>query len=225
MAFDPARLARSLDENACLDFLSQVVRIRSVGDTPGERELAEFLAQRMAGLGLEVELQRVQGERRNAIGVWRGARAASGPAGGAAGGGGRRLILNGHIDTNPLCEGWTVDPWGGVVDERFVYGLGVSNTKAGDAAFFCAVQALRDAGVRLAGDLVLMYVVGELQGGIGTIHSLEAGLRGDCFVVAEPTDLAALTMHAGAFNFAVELTGATRHVSKREEAVDALAAA
>ena len=42
---------------------------------------------------------------------------------------------------------------------------------------------------------------------------------------AEPTDLGALTLHAGAFNFEIELEGVTRHVSKREEAVDAVAAA
>jgi acetylornithine deacetylase len=138
---------------------------------------------------------------------------------------GRRLILNGHIDTNPVTEGWTVDPWGGLVDDKFVYGIGVSNTKAGDVAFYCAAKTLLDAGVRLRGDAVLMYVVGELQGGIGTVKALEGGLRGDCFVVAEQTDLAALTLHAGAFNFVIELTGATRHMSKREEAVDAIAAA
>ena len=41
----------------------------------------------------------------------------------------------------------------------------------------------------------------------------------------EPTDLNGLTLHAGSFNVEIELTGVTRHVSKREEAVDAVAAA
>lgn len=26
-------------------------------------------------------------------------------------GGGKSLIFNGHLDTNPVTEGWTVDPW------------------------------------------------------------------------------------------------------------------
>ena len=64
-----------------------------------------------------------------------------------------------------MTEGWTVDPWGGVYDDRFIYGIGVSNMKAGDAASFCAVKTLLDAGVRLRGDVVLTYVIGELQGG------------------------------------------------------------
>ena len=31
-------------------------------------------------------------------------------------GGGASLLFNGHIDTNPVSEGWTVDPWGGKVE-------------------------------------------------------------------------------------------------------------
>ena len=213
MILDAQGLIRSIHAAWCLDFLSRIVRFNSVGGAPGETELARFLVGQMKGLGLEAGLQHVEGERYNAIGTWRG------------GGRGGRLILNGHIDTNPVGEGWTVDPWAGLVDEKFIYGIGVSNMKAGDAAYLCAVKALRDLGVRLRGDVVLMYVVGELQGGIGTAKALEEGLWGDCFLVAEPTDLAALTMHAGAFNFIVELTGSTRHVSKREEATDAIAAA
>src|SRR5690606_31702462 len=68
-------------------------------------------------------------------------------------------------------------------------------------------------------------VVGELQGGIGTVAAIEHGVRADYFINMEPTDLNGLTLHAGAFNFAVELKGITRHISKREEAVDAILAA
>jgi len=63
------------------------------------------------------------------------------------------------------------------------------------------------------------------RGGVGSVKAIEEGLRADYFINAEPTDLQALTLHAGAFNFVIELTGITRHVSKREEAVDAIAAA
>jgi acetylornithine deacetylase len=41
----------------------------------------------------------------------------------------------------------------------------------------------------------------------------------------EPTDLNGMTLHAGSFNVVIELTGITRHVSKREASVDAIAAA
>ena len=204
-----------IDEKTCLDFLVSMVRHKSYSQTLGERELALYMAEQMRALGLEVELLPVaaEGDRVNAVGRLRGM------------GKGKSLLFNGHIDTNPVSEGWTVDPWGGKLDDRFIYGIGVSNMKAGDAAYFCAVKTLVDAGVKLRGDVILTYVVGELQGGVGTLALIRQGLRADFFVNSEPTDLAAVTMHAAAFTFIIELFGNTRHLSKREEAVDAIAAA
>lgn len=206
-------LAARVDRKACLDILSDMVRHKSYSETPGERVLAEHMADIMRKMGLEVELQPVVGERVNAIGIWRGT------------GGGKSLLFNGHLDTNPVTEGWTVDPWGGLVDDDFIYGIGVSNMKAGDAASLCAVKTLIDNGIRLKGDVVLTYVIGELQGGIGTLQAVRAGTRADYFINSEPSDLQAITMHAAAFTFTVELEGVTRHLSKREAAVDAIRAA
>jgi acetylornithine deacetylase len=196
-----------------LDFLAEMIRFKSFSGTPGEGDLAAFVVDAMQRLGLDARLQDVEAGRMNAIGVWRGT------------GGGKSLLFNGHLDTNPVTEGWTVDPWGGLYDDRFVYGIGVSNMKAGDAASFCAVRTLIEQGIRLRGDVVLTYVVGELQGGIGTIKAIDSGVRADYFINSEPTDLAGLTLRAGACNWLIELTGETRHMSKREEAVDAIAAA
>jgi acetylornithine deacetylase len=210
---NPADLISSIEEASALDFLSRMVRAKSYSQTQGERELAHFMAEEMRKLGLDASLTPVPGGRVNALGRWRGS------------GGGKSLLFNGHLDTNPVSEGWTVDPWGGKVDDTFIYGIGVSNMKAGDAAYFWAVRTLARAGVRLRGDVILTYVVGELQGGVGTLALIEQGVRADYFVNSEPTDLAALTMHAAAFPFTIELVGNTRHMSKREQAVDAIAAA
>ncbi len=210
---DPLDIARNIDESACLETLSEMVRFNSYSETPGERALAERMAEIMRGIGLEADLHPVDGGRVNAIGVWRGT------------GGGESLLFNGHLDTNPVTEGWSVDPWGGLVDEDFIYGIGVSNMKAGDAASLCAVRSLIDRGVRPRGDVILTYVVGELQGGVGTLSAVRQGIRADYFINSEPTDLQALTMHAAAFVFHIELEGITRHMSKREEGVDAIQAA
>ena len=131
-------LAR-VDEKACLDFLASMARHKSYSQTEGERTLAAYMAEQMTALELEAGLRPVEGERVNAVGTWRGT------------GGGKSLLFNGHLDTNPVSEGWTVDPWGGKVDDKFIYGIGVSNMKAGDAAYFCAVRTLIQAGVRLQG--------------------------------------------------------------------------
>ena len=206
-------LLKRVDEQACIEFLAQMVRHKSYSETEGERELAVFMQRAMRDIGLESELQPVTESRVNAIGRLAGS------------GGGESLLYNGHLDTNPAVGDWTVDPWGALVADGCLFGIGVSNMKSGDAAFFCAVRTLVESGLRPAGDIILTYVVGELQGGLGTVRAIEQGVRADYFVNGEPTDLAALTLHAGAFNFVIELEGITRHVSKREEAVDAVAAA
>jgi len=207
-------ILNSLDESACLAFLAKMVQKKSYSQTPGEVALAHDMVEQMNAIGLAAVLQPFDdGKRFNAIGRLKGQ------------GGGKSLLFNGHLDTNPVTEGWTVDPWEGKIDDGFIYGIGVSNMKAGDAAYFCAVKTLLDAGVKLKGDVILTYVVGELQGGVGTVAAIEQGVKADYFINSEPSDLCAITMHAAALGFVIELTGSTRHLSKREEAVDAIAAA
>ena len=209
----PEALLARIDEKSCLDFLARMVQHKSYTQTEGEKVLAGFMVREMQALGLDASLTPVPGDRVNAIGRWTGR------------GGGRSLLFNGHLDTNPVSEGWTVDPWAGKIDDAFIYGIGVSNMKSGDAAYFRALRTLIEAGVKLKGDVILTYVVGELQGGVGTAAFIDQGIKADYFINSEPTDLAALTMHAAAFVFTIELIGKTRHMSKREEAVDAIAAA
>ncbi len=202
--------AAAVDEPGLVALLSRMVRIRSYSAGGEEGRIARFMADELAALGLEVTLQEVQPARLNCVGRWPGT------------GGGLSLMLNGHLDTNPAGEGWTCDPLGGETDDRFVYGIGVSNMKAADAAYVAAMQAVQRTGVRLRGDVVLAFVVGELQGGVGTVHLLRQGVRADRFVVGEPTDLAALTLHAGSLEYELVTRGRTRHLSKMEEGVDAI---
>jgi acetylornithine deacetylase len=210
----PEDILSHIDEQACLQRLIELVQHKSYSETDDERALAVKVYEILKNLGLEAELQPVEGQRVNAIGRL--------PASGT---GGKSLLFNGHLDTNPATSGWTVDPWAGFVDDEFIYGIGVSNMKAGDAAYLCAVETLLKAGAKLRADVILSFVVGELQGGIGTVRMIEQGVRADYFINSEPTDLQALTLHAGAFSFEINLEGNTRHVSKRDEACDALAAA
>ena len=211
---DRKALLASVNEKACLDFVSMMVRHKSHSETEGEKILTRRMVDEMQVIGLDARLHEFGDTGRcNAIGTLRGQ------------GDGKSLLFNGHLDTNPVTEGWTVDPYGGLVDDKFIYGIGVSNMKSSDAAYFCAVKTLMDAGVRLKGDVVLTFVVGELQGGVGTEALVRDGVRADYFVTCEPGDLVAVTRHAAALGFVIELTGDTRHLSKREQSVDAIAAA
>ena len=72
----------------------------------------------------------------------------------------------------------------------------------------------------------MTYVVGELQGGAGTVALLEQNKitkdTADCFINCEPTDVYGLVMHAGSAIFEINIIGDTRHMSKREESTDAI---
>ncbi|MDP0926730.1 M20/M25/M40 family metallo-hydrolase [Paracoccus onubensis] len=210
---DRKTLLDSVDEKACLDFVSMMVRHKTYSETEGETILVKRMVEEMQAVGLDAHIHHFGSKGRcNAVGTYKGS------------GGGKSLIFNGHLDTNPATEGWTVDPWGGLVDDNFIYGIGVSNMKSSDAAYFCAVRALKQAGVKLKGDVILTFVVGELQGGVGTEALIRDGLKADYFVNCEPSDLVAVTMHSAALKFQINLIGDTRHLSKREDAVDAVMA-
>src|SRR5262245_6642469 len=102
MSWDRASLLQSVVPKDSLELLAALIRDKGSSGTPGEGDLARFVVDAMQRLGLEASLQEVEAGRMNAIGRWRGR------------GGGKSLLFNGHLDTNPVTEGWTVDPWGGL---------------------------------------------------------------------------------------------------------------
>jgi acetylornithine deacetylase len=200
----------AVDDGRDLALLKRMVQTRSYSGSGEEGALARFMADEMAALGLETRLIEVEPGRFDAVGWLRGT------------GGGTSLMLNGHLDTNPVGLGWTVDPLEGLVRDGMIYGIGVSNMKGSCAAFLGAARAIATSRTKLRGDVVLAYVVGELQGGIGTLKLIEEGITADTFLVGEPTDLALLTLHAASLTVEVSTLGVTRHLSKMEESVSAI---
>ena len=121
-----------------------------------EREIASFLRGVAVGLGLpEPEILAKDPARPNLVIRIPGE------------GGGPTLALNGHIDTKPVgdaADQWNTEPLVATrVGER-MYGLGVSDMKGAVACMIHAAAAIRDAGVRLKGDLVLIFVADEEAG-------------------------------------------------------------
>ena len=86
-------------------------------------------------------------------------------------GGGRSLILNGHIDTVTVepREQWTRDPVGAAIEDGRMYGRGTSDMKGGLMGAVMALTYLREAGVRLPGDVIFECVVNEEHAGNGTL--------------------------------------------------------
>lgn len=142
-------------------------------------------------------------------------------------GGGKSLILNGRIDTVPpgLCEHWkSGDPFSGKVDGARIYGRGSCNMKGPDVSQLMAVKALRQAGLRLKGDVILASTVGEENmdsARIGAGALVKRGCRADAAIVAEPSapphSLAVVPVSPGLWWVSVTVDEKTSHAAMRGE--------
>ncbi|MBI3650763.1 MAG: M20/M25/M40 family metallo-hydrolase [Acidobacteria bacterium] len=104
-------------------------------------------------------------------------------------GGGRSLLISGHIDTVPHgSEPWQRDPFTASVEDNRLYGLGSNDMKGGIGCFLLAVEALKEAGVRLRGDLLLETIVDEEFGGVnGTLAARVRGANAEAAIICEPS--------------------------------------
>ena len=137
---------------------------------------------------------------------------------------GRDLLLNGHIDVVPVGDeaAWTTPPWDPGVRDGRVYGRGAADMKGGLCCALFAVKAVRDAGVRLRGRLSVASVVGEEDGGTGTLAAILRGHTADGAVVVEPTRLRVVPAQAGSLMFRLVVHGLSAHGCVREEGVNAV---
>jgi acetylornithine deacetylase len=139
---------------------------------------------------------------------------------------GRRLILSGHLDVVPPGDlaTWTTDPWTGAIRDGRLYGRGACDMKGGVAAILAAVRALAASGElsRLVGELLVVLVPSEEDGGQGTLAAIRAGATGEMAIITEPSRLDVVVAHAGAITFRLTIPGRAAHASKRREGVSAL---
>ena len=211
-----------------LSDLRALVRIPSI--TGDEEAVAAWAAGALEALGLVVETVRPDLESHRADPDWPGEempRTSLPVVLGRAGvPGGRRLILSGHLDVVPAGEPstWTADPWGGEIRDGALYGRGACDMKGGVAAILAAVRALgaADGLDRLSGELMVVLVPSEEDGGQGTLAAIRAGATGDLAVITEPSGLDIVVAHAGAITFRLTVPGRAAHASKRREGVSAL---
>jgi acetylornithine deacetylase len=228
------RALDALDEDGLVDFLGRLVAFPSLDGA--ESDAQRFVAAWLADSGLEkdvwpIDLERIalhpsygaEVERAEALGVvgWTG-----GPAGGPARAltGGRDLMFNGHIDVVPPGDlaAWTTSPWELAVRGGRLYGRGAVDMKGGLCCALFAVKAVHDAGVRLRGRLSVASVVGEEDGGTGTLATLLRGHTAHGAVVVEPTGLSVVAAQAGSLMFRLIVPGASAHGCVREEGVSAI---
>ena len=178
--------------------LERLVRIPS--PTGEERAAAEACASLCSEAGLEVVLEDVSPGRPNVVARWKVGRHP-------------HVLLTGHLDTVPVGEGWTVDPFGAEVGEGRLYGRGACDMKGGLAAMLSAMVDMRRRGEEPAGDVTLAAVVGEEEDSAGTRALVARGIQADSAVLAEPTAMQLVVSNRGLLNFRIVVKGASAHAS------------
>jgi len=220
------RVLDAIDLEGLISFL---VRLIGVPSLDGEETAAQDLVadqMRLCGLTIDrwpIDLEKLRLHpafseeiaRSEAVGLvgWMGSRAGT-----------ESLILNGHVDVVPAGDPkkWIHPPWQGTLTDRHVFGRGSADMKGGLCCALFAAKAIRDAGVELTSSLVVQSVVGEEDGGTGTLAALARGYRASAAIIMEPTNLEIVTSQAGALNFRLTVPGKSAHGSMRAEGVSAL---
>ncbi|MFG2410288.1 M20/M25/M40 family metallo-hydrolase [Streptomyces goshikiensis] len=144
--------AAAFDE--AVEFTSGLIRIDTTNRGGGdcrERPAAEYVAERLAGAGLEpVLLERTPG-RTNVVARIEGTDPAA-----------EALLVHGHLDVVPAeAAEWSVHPFSGEVRDGVVWGRGAVDMKNMDAMVLAVVRAWARRGVRPRRDVVIAYTADE----------------------------------------------------------------
>jgi acetylornithine deacetylase len=219
----------SIDRAAMVADLQALIRIPSI--TGSEERVAVWAADALRGLGLSVEVIQPDLATHREDAAWPGEEMPRNALPVVIGRVGRsgarpRVILSGHLDVVPPGDPatWTADPWGAEIRHDVLYGRGACDMKGGVASILAALRALGGSGdlQRLDGEVLVVLVPSEEDGGQGTLAAIRAGATGDLAVITEPTDLEVVVAHAGAITFRLTVPGRAAHASQRREGVSAL---
>ncbi|MCX8192178.1 MAG: hypothetical protein N3F06_05160, partial [Nitrososphaerales archaeon] len=92
------KLVKSIKKERVIELTKALIRFKTINPPGYERECAEFIADSMRSLGLDVVLKEEKKDRTNCVVTLKGTEQKP------------ILIYNGHIDVVPPGEGWSIDP-------------------------------------------------------------------------------------------------------------------
>jgi acetylornithine deacetylase/succinyl-diaminopimelate desuccinylase-like protein len=146
-----ARGARDEVAGLCQD----LIRFESVNPGGAERPAAEYVAAKLAEVGLETTLLESEPGRASVIARMEG----SDPSRGA-------LLIHGHLDVVPANPAdWAVHPFSGEVRDGCIWGRGAVDMKDMVAMTLALARDWQRTGRRPPRDLVLAFVADEEAGG------------------------------------------------------------
>ncbi|MER7245457.1 M20 family metallopeptidase [Kribbella sp. NPDC000426] len=210
MSLTPAeqKVLDRIDEDLLVRVTQDLVRAHGQNPPGEEAATAVVLAAAARELGLDVQLSPVEPGRDNVTIT-------------LAGGNNPGLLLLGHTDVVPVGDGWTVDPYGGLLRDGRIYGRGASDMKGGLAAALIALAALR--GTPLSGPVELAAVVDEEETGKGIrAYIAEPQRQYVGCITAEPTDLQTIIAARGDSYLQVSVHGRASHAGNPDGGANAI---
>ncbi len=203
-------------------FLAELVKTPS-DNPPGDcTPFAERAAVLLEGLGFTVERHAVPDETTRANGMISAAnlivRHRFGP--------GPTIALNAHGDVVGPGNGWSVDPYGAVIKDGWMYGRGAAVSKSDIATYAFALKALIDSKAKLAGTIEIHVTMDEEAGGdIGPRWLIAEGLTKPDFAICAGFSYSVVAAHNGCLHLEVAVQGKSAHAADPSSGVDALAGA
>ena len=155
-----------------VDLCRDLLRIdtTNTGDnatSTGERLAAEYVAEKLAEVGVESVLHESAPGRANVIARIPG----TDPSRGA-------LLVHGHLDVVPADpDEWSVHPFSGELRDGYLWGRGAIDMKDFDAMVLAVVRHWQRTGVRPPRDIVLAYTADEEAGSDYGAHFLASRHR------------------------------------------------
>src|SRR4051794_31259193 len=139
----------------CQDLLRMDTTNTGDNDTSaGERVAAEYVAEKLAEVGLEPVVHESAPGRTSVVARFPG----SDPGADA-------LLIHGHLDVVPAdASEWSVPPFAGEIKDGYLWGRGAVDMKDFDAMLLAVVRQMRREGRTPPRDLVLAFVADEEAG-------------------------------------------------------------
>jgi succinyl-diaminopimelate desuccinylase len=139
------------------------------------------------------------------------------------GAGGKTIALNAHGDVVPPGEGWSVDPYGGIVKDGFIYGRAAAVSKCDFSSFTFALRALEAVAKPSQGSVELHFTYDEEFGGeVGPDWLLKEGLTQPDLMIAAGFSYQVIVAHNGCLQMEVTVHGESSHAAIPDSSIDAI---
>ena len=136
---------------------------------------------------------------------------------------GPTVLLNAHGDVVPPGEGWTKAPYGGEIENGFIYGRASAVSKCDFSTYTFAVRALEAVAKPTHGGVELLFTYDEEFGGeLGPAWLLKNKIIAPDLMVAAGFSYQVVTAHNGCLQMQVTVHGKMAHAAIPQSGVDAL---